>query len=102
MVPKSIAAMLPEFTRKPDSFLGTRFATSQPLDVFRMSPMLAMHEALTHAAELHRVLLIAERKQLFCTILAAAAFIAVFLLPVLARFYINSPIHVPGYSVCAA
>ena len=39
MVPKSIAAMLPDGIRKPDSFLGTRFATLQPLDVFRTSPM---------------------------------------------------------------
>ena len=33
MVPKSIAAMLPVATRKPDSSLGTRLATSQPLGV---------------------------------------------------------------------
>ena len=43
MVPKSIAAMLPDGTRKPDFFLGTRFATSQPLDVFRTSPTLAIY-----------------------------------------------------------
>ena len=33
MVPKSIAAMLPDGTRKPDSSLGTRLAISQPLGV---------------------------------------------------------------------
>lgn len=33
MVPKSIAAMLPVGTRKPDSSLGTRLATSQPFGV---------------------------------------------------------------------
>ena len=42
VVPKSIAATLAEGTRKPDFFLGTRLATSQPLDVFRTSPILAI------------------------------------------------------------
>ena len=42
MVPKSIAAMLPECTRKPDCVLGTRLATTQPFDVFRTSPMFAI------------------------------------------------------------
>ena len=44
VVPKSIAAMFSDCTRKPDSVLGTRFATSQPLDVFRSAPMHAIKE----------------------------------------------------------
>ena len=42
VVPKSIAAMLPDGILKPTSFRGTRFATSHPLDVFLVDPMVAM------------------------------------------------------------
>ena len=65
VVPKSIAAMLRDGTRKPDSVLGTRLATSQPLDVFLTSPTVAIFTILCsyHCNKLRMQLNI-----IFCTV----------------------------------